>query len=372
LTYSVNGTPFFWATPEMVFRPHEFHEEVRLLAKERRQIMSLIEEGIGELGCGIAKAPVIMASMRGIGDREASTIRGLANKADVVLDFTLLGISNYEGGPQGQELLSGPARGADIHNMDLDSLIEGAMAEDFSRMAERIGTVQLMLQGARHMDIVAPGGTNVRLPLILTSSFLGRRLGAASDLLARFQVPSACRFPPVARGTGIIGKGQWHFLPNGILSLCVNHTAVRGKLGVQGPVWGILSKGEGPFHIEVEARSGALALDMGVHHHLLRHFLESGDGAYIGELTLGFNTAADRDSEVPYEFYVADANVTIAFGQNRHLGGRNPDKLVGRLVPIYHTHWLVKSASVTVQRSDGSSCQIISEGKWTVNEYEDK
>ena len=284
-----------------------------------------------------------------INKKTLATISKLAKECSVLLDCTLLGIDNYivrtstlHTGLLRKEIAFSRTRGADLHNLDLESLAEGSMRENYVEMAKRIDEEASLLESVKTISIVTPQ-TNLTLPIQK-----GAQMVLAKGLITR--------------------DGDWHFLPAGIISLCINHVQVRGKIQLAGSAWGIDDLTHSPVILEAD-NDGVLSVSKSTKHFqnsALKQLLETPEGRYIGEVTFGFNKSALRNSNSPYEFYVADGNVTVALGANDHLGGQNPRlKERVRRVSNVHSHMLIHDATVYVDSGQGKT-KLLQDGKWVI------
>ena len=344
------GERLFWLRQDTCFPEGELDEEMDIVYRDRETVLYSLQKVAEEIGCSFTLFPIELT--RGLSGQHSlakdsiSRLRVLSRECDILLDYTLIGIDNYNtrtgiGGRTflKDEIIHARNRGADIHSMDIESLAMGAMYEDYLRMAERVKEKAEMLRQAESIHITA-SGTDIELPI-----------QKGTELV---------------EGIGIIRRGEWHFLPNGILSICVNHRRVQGHIKLAGPMWGVSGLDLEAVTLKANSHNGILEPIGLFRNRQLKELIATKEGKYIGEVTLGFNTKGLRGSESPYEFYVASGNVTVALGVNRHLGGSNPEKPGMGLTPNIHSHALVDKASVWVH-ADQRDIGVLRDGGWLIN-----
>jgi Leucyl aminopeptidase (aminopeptidase T) len=283
-----------------------------------------------------------------------------AVKSNIALDFSLLGLDNYLINTTNtllmppktlrQYLITKGMRGMDVHNLTADSLIDGAMREDYTKMKNRIDKI--------YTKIVRNGTNIVKVKQIYIKDDHG-----LVDLTLNVQDDT-----PVIKATGILDHlngERWHYLPSGGISICIDHTRVTGHVTLNGPMWGVENLQYKPVRLEIEKKSeGKMTLSSSCNNAAINQLLKLEDvGPYIGEIFFGFNTRADRDSELPLEFYVANNTVTLGIGRNDHLGGKNPIK-PQESTPKVHSHARIDCTSVTLSYDPGEFEIIMMDGKW--------
>lgn len=340
------GERLFWLRQDTCFLEGELDEEMDIVYRDRETILYSLQKVAEEIGCPFTLFPIELT--RGSGGQHSlakdiiSRLRILSRECDILLDYTLIGIDNYNTrtGIGGRTFLKDEInyprnRGADIHTVDIESLAMGAMNEDYLGMSQRVKEKAAMFRQAEAIRITA-SGTDMELPI-----------QEGTELV---------------EGIGIIRQGEWHFLPNGILSICVNHKRVQGHIKLNGPMWGVSGLDLEAVTLKATA-SGILEPVGSFRNRQLKELIATSEGRYIGEITLGFNTKGLHRSESPYEFYVANGNVTVALGVNRHLGGSNPERPGMGLTPNIHSHALIDKASVSVHANQRDKV-VLRNGEW--------
>lgn len=285
-----------------------------------------------------------------------------AVKSNIALDFSLLGLDNYLINTTNtllmppktlrQYLIAKGMRGMDVHNLTADSLIDGAMREDYTKMKTRIDKI--------YKKIVHDGKNIVRVEKICIKDDHD-----LVDLTLNVQNNTS-----VIKATGILDHfhgERWHYLPSGGISICIDHTRVEGYVTLNGPMWGVENLQYEPVKLKIEKKNeGRMKLSSSrnsCNNAAITQLLELDVGPYIGEIFFGFNERADRDSELPLEFYVANNTVTLGIGRNDHLGGKNPIKPQDS-TPKVHSHARIDCTSVTLDYGHGEREIIMMDGKW--------
>ncbi|PWR71549.1 M29 family metallopeptidase [Methanospirillum lacunae] len=345
------GIHRFWRDWQSVFEDKEYDEQIKISIREHREIIHAISDVSDSLNCSICLFPLNISNKNKLEILNTDVV-GLKNKlktADIIIDLTLIGLDSYfipnkfKIGTHNLKSIfyKSNLRGADLHNLTTDSLIDGAMCENFKEMDTRIKQYYELIKGVKSVRITDNRQeTNLTLPIM------------------HGDMPTM--------GTGIIGMKEWHFLPNGIISLCVDHEQVEGSVVLNGPIWGGDSLNHDPVKLRV--CNGVVSINSG-DNTLVNTILNQDGGKYFGEIVFGFNKRADKLNESPYEFYVADGSVSLAFGRNDHIGG-NCGKNCGighqynNNHQVIHSHAAVKVDNIVLDMQDDRKLELMKDGKW--------
>jgi leucyl aminopeptidase (aminopeptidase T) len=304
------------------------------LVKRRDKIATALKTVCLEKGCGVSFYSIDTSTMLNADFKWESkeiaqrVLRDLSN-ADVLIDLTLFGLDEIPAPGMSrlhtftslrQELLQGgKLRGADMHIVSDKSFAGGAMCADYQTLAKEVATLEGIVKMSRTLDIVTNKGTDLRIAIDPKQVF---------------------------KGTGqICAAGEYHFLPSGIVSICLKKGAVSGKLVLDGPCYAVGTFSQFPLTLEIGSNGRIADVDLSEqapYYDLVMNMFKMEEAHYPGELVFGLNPKGDPHSIQPMEFYVARGTVSIALGRNDHIGGDIEPTSAGSV----HVHASITDATV--------------------------
>lgn len=297
------------------------------LIKQRENIALALKRVCEEIGCslefyGIDTCKLLNTDFKWVSDAAAhKVIRDLAD-SDVLIDLTLFGLDELPARRYRnftnlrQELLSsGKIRGADIHIVSDRSFSNGAMCANYEEIEKDAAKLEGMIKNSRTLDIITGKGTDLRIQIDPKRVF---------------------------KGTGMIHKtGEYHFLPSGIVSICLEQGAASGRLVLDGPAYAFGDFSAFPLALELDSDGRISKIDVSEtapFYDFVMKMFDFREARYVGELVLGLNPKGDIHSVEPMEFYVARGGVSLALGRNDHIGGSIPGSL--------HVHAAVQEPTI--------------------------
>jgi len=291
----------------------ELEKTAVALIKRREKIGTALKMVCEEIGCsvafyGIDTCRMLDADFKWVSSDMAQRVFRDLVSADVLIDLTLFGLDELP--PVGlskfrsftnlkQELLaSGKMRGADMHIVSDKSFASGAMCADYENLASEVCKLESIIKNSRTLDIITEKGTDLRIQINPKRVF---------------------------KGTGKIREaGEYHFLPSGIVGICLEKGGVSGKLVLDGPSYAFGTFSEFPMRIQLDTNGKIVDVDLSdnaPYYDLVINMFKMDEANYLGELVLGLNPKGDVLSVQPMEFYVARGGVSLALGRNDHIGG---------------------------------------------------
>jgi leucyl aminopeptidase (aminopeptidase T) len=283
------------------------------LIKRRENIATALKTACLEIGCSVGFYSIDTSKMLDANFKWASreiaqrVLRDLSG-TDVLIDLTLFGLDEIPAPGLSrlrsftnlrQELLQGgKLRGADMHIVSDKSFAGGAMCANYENLEKEVINLEGIVKSSRTLDIMAENGTDLRIKIDPKQVF---------------------------KGTGkICAAGEYHFLPSGIVGICLRKGVVSGKLVLNGPSYAIGTFSEFPMSLEIGPQGKIVDVDLSEkapYYDLVMNMFKMEEAKYPGELVLGLNPKGDPQSIQSMEFYVARGSVSIALGRNDHIGG---------------------------------------------------
>jgi len=302
------------------------------LIRGRQNIVIALKAICEENGCpvefyGIDTCKLLDTDFKWTSKKAAEkTLSDLSN-TDVLIDLTLFGLDELPPAKKTrryaslrQEILSaGRARGADLHIVSDRSFTTGAMCADYEKIAGEVRRLEETIKNSRTLDILAGKETDLRVQINPERVF---------------------------SGTGIIHKvGEYHFLPSGIVGVCLERGGLTGRIVLKGPSYAIGTFSEFPMTIEIDTKGKITNWNLSEdapYYELVENMFSFKEAKYFGELIIGLNPRGDINSIDPMEFYVARGGVSLALGRNDHIGGDIEASSEGSL----HVHASVPGATI--------------------------
>ena len=302
--------------------------------KRRENMATALKTVCLEMGCrvgffSIDTSKMLDADFKWKSKEIAQMVLKDLSDTDVLIDLTLFGLDEMPPPSLSrlrsfaslrQELIQGGRlRGADMHIVSDKSFAGGAMCANYDKLGKEVSALETLVKSSRNLDIVAENGTNLRIAIDPKQVF---------------------------KGTGqICAAGQYHFLPSGIVGICLNKGVVSGTLVLNGPSYAVGSFSKFPLRLEIGSHGRIVdksLSDKAPYYDLIMNMFKMEEANYPGELVVGLNDHGDPQSIQPMEFYVARGMVSIALGRNDHIGGNNEPTSAGSV----HVHASIPGATI--------------------------
>lgn len=309
----------------------ELEDTIVKLIKRRQKIGDALRIACHEIGCSVTFyaidiCKVLDTDFRWLSKQTAQKVFRDLLDADVLIDLSLFGLDELP--PIGlskfrsfanlrQELLStGKLRGADMHIVSDQSFVNGAMCANYDKLAKEVCQLENIIKKSRTLDIINDEkGIDVRIKI---------------------------RPEKVFKGTGkILKPGEYHFLPSGVVGVCLTKGSSTGRLFLDGPAYAFGDLSDFPITLETDNNGRIVDIylsENAPYYSLVMNMFKMDEAHYLGELIIGLNPNGDINSVQPMEFYVARGSVSLALGKNDHIGGD--------ISGIVHVHVCIPEATI--------------------------